>query len=45
MGSTHVGGLHLVMGDGAVRFVSENVDTSVRVNLGYIADGNILGEF
>ena len=44
-GSTHVGGLHVLMGDGAVRFVSENIDTTTRNNLANISDGNVLGEF
>ncbi|QDV15651.1 Type II secretion system protein G precursor [Gimesia panareensis] len=44
-GSTHTGGLHVLMGDGAVRFVSENIDTTTRNNLANISDGNILGEF
>jgi len=44
-GSTHTGGLHVLMGDGAVRFISENLDTTTRKNLAYISDGNVLGEF
>lgn len=44
-GSTHTGGMHILMGDGAVRFLSENINTTVAQNLGYIADGNTIGEF
>lgn len=44
-GSWHVGGLHVLMADGAVIFLSENTDTTIRRNLDYIADGNVLGEF
>ena len=44
-GSTHTGGLHFLMGDGAVRFVSENIDTSTVSKLARISDGGVLGEF
>tara|TARA_R110002111_G_scaffold262851_1_gene341763 strand:- start:184 stop:1173 length:990 start_codon:yes stop_codon:yes gene_type:complete len=44
-GSTHTGGMHVLLGDGAVRFISENIDTNTRNNLVNIADGNVLGEF
>lgn len=44
-GSTHVGGVQVALGDGSVRFVSENIDNATRLNLAYIADGNPLGEF
>ena len=44
-GSTHDGGIQVLMGDGAVRFLSQNINTSTRNNLGYIADGQVLGEF
>ncbi len=43
--SQHQGGVHILMGDGAVRFVSENIDRDTYRNLGGIADGNVLGEF
>tara|TARA_R110002095_G_scaffold164595_1_gene142526 strand:- start:465 stop:1382 length:918 start_codon:yes stop_codon:yes gene_type:complete len=43
--SMHVGGAHFLMGDGAVRFVSENLNRDTFRNLGGIADGNVLGEF
>ena len=44
-GSVHVGGCHILMGDGAVRFLSENVDSSTRSRISYMADGNPVGEF
>ena len=43
--SKHVGGLHVLLADGSTRFMSENVDASIRVGLDRIADGNVLGEF
>jgi prepilin-type N-terminal cleavage/methylation domain-containing protein len=44
-GSVHAGGMHILMGDGAVRFLNENIHSSVRDNLARISDGNLLGEF
>lgn len=44
-GSTHSGGLNVLMADGTVRFVSENTDATTRIRLGYMADGNPIGEF
>ncbi len=43
--SRHTGGVHTLMGDGGVRFVSENVDFLTWQRLGHISDGNPLGEF
>jgi prepilin-type processing-associated H-X9-DG protein len=43
--STHTGGLHVLMADGAVRFLSENLSTVIVNRLGYIADGQTVGEF
>ena len=43
--SLHVGGDHFLMGDGAVRMVSENINQDTFRNLSGIADGNVLGEF
>lgn len=43
--SFHVGGVHATMGDGAVRFLSENIDQTTYLNLLSIADGNVVGEF
>lgn len=44
-GSIHTGGMQVLMGDGAVRFLSENLESITRQRLGYIADGSPLGEF
>ena len=44
-GSTHDGGLHLLLADGSVRFISESIDTTLRNNLATISDGKVIGEF
>jgi hypothetical protein len=44
-GSVHTGGLHVALGDASVRFASENIDNSIRLNLAYIADGKTVGEW
>jgi prepilin-type processing-associated H-X9-DG protein len=44
-GSWHAGGAHFLLGDGSVRFISENVDGFVYQYLGSIADGQVIGEF
>jgi prepilin-type N-terminal cleavage/methylation domain-containing protein len=43
--SMHVGGVHVGMCDGAVRFVSENVSTSAWRGIATRAGGEVLGEF
>ncbi|MCA8999097.1 MAG: DUF1559 domain-containing protein, partial [Planctomycetaceae bacterium] len=43
--SFHTGGAQFVFGDGAVRFVSENIDQNVWSWVNDISDGNPLGEF
>jgi prepilin-type N-terminal cleavage/methylation domain-containing protein len=43
--SFHTGGAHVVLGDGTVRFVSDNVDDLTWRRVGAIADGNVQGEF
>lgn len=43
--SRHPGGVHLLLMDGAVRFVSDEIDTSTRKALGTRAGGEITGEF
>ncbi|WP_437185192.1 DUF1559 domain-containing protein [Planctomicrobium sp. SH668] len=43
--SMHVGGVHFVMGDGSVRFLSENTSGVTYMLLGQKSDGQILGEF
>ncbi|HEY0983554.1 DUF1559 family PulG-like putative transporter [Schlesneria sp.] len=44
-GSLHTGGVQALLGDGSVRFISENIDNTTRQRLAYIADGNPVGEF
>ena len=43
--SPHSGGAHFVMGDGAVRFLSENMDRWVYAFLQFTADGVTVGDF
>ena len=43
--SLHVGGLHSLMGDGGVRFISENVDRNTARLLFGRADGGTVGDF
>ena len=43
--SRHTGGLHMLMGDGTVRFISENINAPTWRNLGAKADGNTIGDF
>jgi prepilin-type N-terminal cleavage/methylation domain-containing protein len=43
--SQHVGGGHFLMGDGTVKFVSENIDLQLYRNLATIDGGEVLGEF
>jgi len=43
--SFHTGGAHFTMGDGAVRFISENVDFRTFIGLCTPAGGEVLGEF
>lgn len=43
--SKHTGGAHFTMGDGAVRFVSENIDINLYRNLASIDGGETVGEF
>jgi prepilin-type N-terminal cleavage/methylation domain-containing protein len=44
-GSTHTGGMHVLLGDGAVRFLSENVDLVILQRLAAMSDGQPIGEF
>lgn len=43
--SRHTGGVHVLLGDGSARFISENIDLNTWRNLSTIADGQSLGEF
>lgn len=43
--SRHVGGAHVLLGDGAVRFISANMNTTTYQYLAWIADGNVIGDF
>ncbi|MCA9017329.1 MAG: DUF1559 domain-containing protein [Planctomycetaceae bacterium] len=43
--SKHEGGAHFLLGDGAVRFLSENMNYDTFRHLGTIRDGNVIGEF
>ena len=44
-GSMHTGGAQFLMGDGAVRFLSENLDMTTYRHLARVGDGNLLGDF
>lgn len=43
--SAHVGGVQSVLGDGSVRFISENINGTLFQYLGSRSDGNVIGEF
>src|SRR4029077_1341395 len=43
--STHPGGVHCLMGDGAVRFVAENVDYNTWQAICVRNDGVVVGDF
>lgn len=43
--SMHQGGAHFLLGDGAIRFISENIDTTTYNDLSTINDGRVIGEF
>lgn len=45
VGSLHTGGCHFTLGDGSVRFISENVDLLTLRRLGTMSDGFPVGEF
>jgi len=44
-GSYHVGGCNILLADGAVRFVSELIDTATRRNLATMADDQLVEDF
>ncbi|HIE99007.1 MAG TPA: DUF1559 domain-containing protein [Fuerstia sp.] len=43
--SRHTGGAQFLMGDGAVKFISENLDKLIYADLSYTQDGHVIGEF
>jgi len=43
--SQHDGGIHALLTDGAVRFISENIDINILLGLGSAKDGLVSGEF
>lgn len=43
--SYHTGGAHFLLGDGTVRFITENVNENTFMNLSRRSDGNTLGGF
>ena len=43
--SSHVGGAQFVLGDGSVRFISENIDHGLYQSLATIRGGEVVGEF
>lgn len=43
--SRHAGGVHILLGDGSVRFVSENINLQIWRIVGLISSGEIVGEF
>ena len=43
--SFHTGGGHFVMGDGSVRFISQNIDPKTLRNIAHRADGEMLKDF
>lgn len=43
--SAHTGGAHFLLADGAVRFISENINMTTLQNLAIRNDGQILGEY
>jgi prepilin-type N-terminal cleavage/methylation domain-containing protein len=43
--SAHTGGVHVLLADGAVRFVSNNVDLTTYRALGTMSGGEVIGEY
>jgi prepilin-type N-terminal cleavage/methylation domain-containing protein len=43
--SRHAGGVHLLLMDGTVRFVSANIDETIRQALGTRAGGEVIGDY
>lgn len=45
LNSEHTGGVQFALGDGSVRFMSENIDLVTLKNLAMKSDGQVIGEF
>ncbi|HWL09611.1 MAG TPA: DUF1559 domain-containing protein [Planctomicrobium sp.] len=45
LNSFHTGGLHVTLGDGSVRFISDNVDFQTFKKLSMKSDGQVVGEY
>ena len=43
--SLHIGGVHAALGDGSVRFISENIDINTARRLFGRDDGQVVGDF
>ena len=43
--SLHIGGVHAALGDGSVRFISENIDINTARRLFGRSDGQVVGDF
>ena len=43
--SYHTGGAQICLGDGSVRFISENIDNETWVRIGVRNDGRVVGDF
>ena len=43
--SSHEGGAHFGMGDGSVRFISENINVAIFQNLANRDDGEMISDF
>jgi prepilin-type N-terminal cleavage/methylation domain-containing protein/prepilin-type processing-associated H-X9-DG protein len=44
-GSLHDGGMHVLLADGSVRFISQNINFATLQSLAWMADGSVTGEF
>lgn len=45
MYSEHIGGGHILLGDGSVRFISENIDLITFAELSSMKEGEVVGEY
>jgi prepilin-type N-terminal cleavage/methylation domain-containing protein len=43
--SRHIGGIHGLLADGSVRFISNNINLPTYQNLCWISDGGVIGDF